>query len=131
MYGAGEDVPGHYVRWGRFRYEDGVEQGGALLDLHERPSAVFAASDETALGLMEAARSRGLRVPDDLSVVGYDDTQLARLSSPPLTTIAQPLRRMGAIAVRTVLRLAAGEPVDSHHVELATELVVRGSTAPI
>jgi LacI family transcriptional regulator len=79
--------------------------------------------------VIEAARARGLRVPEDLSVVGFDDTQAARLASPQLTTIRQPLREMGAVALRTALRLASGEPVDSHHVELATTLVVRGSTA--
>lgn len=62
--------------------------------------------------------------------MGFDDTQIARMGSPPLTTVRQPLREMGGVAVRTALRLAAGERVDSHHVELATELVVRGSTAP-
>ncbi len=71
---------------------------------------------------MEAARTRGLRVPDDLSIVGFDDTQLARMSSPPLTTVRQPLSEMGGMAVRTALRLIAGASIDSHHVELATEL---------
>jgi LacI family transcriptional regulator len=91
---------------------------------------VFVASDESAAGMLEAARSRGLQVPQDLSVVGFDDTQVAKLMSPPLTTVRQPLREMGAVALRTALRLAAGEKLDSHHVELATELIVRGSTAP-
>jgi LacI family transcriptional regulator len=90
---------------------------------------VFAASDEVAAGVVEAARARGLRVPQDLSVVGFDDTQLARYASPPLTTVRQPLREMGAVALRTALRMAAGEELDSHHVELATELIVRKSTA--
>jgi LacI family transcriptional regulator len=62
-------------------------------------------------------------------VVGFDDTQVAQFSSPPLTTVRQPLREMGAVALRTALRLAAGEKLDSHHVELATELVIRHSTA--
>jgi len=69
-------------------------------------------------------------VPEDLSIVGFDDTQLASMASPPLTTVRQPLHEMGAVAVRTALRLAAGETIESHHVELATHLVVRGSTAP-
>ena len=69
-------------------------------------------------------------MPEDLSVVGFDDTQLARCASPPLTTVRQPLREMGGVALRTALRLAAGEKIDSHHVELATELIVRRSTAP-
>ena len=63
-------------------------------------------------------------------MVGFDDTQLARYASPPLTTVRRPLREMGGMALRTALRLAAGERLDSHHVELATELVVRHSTAP-
>ena len=91
---------------------------------------MFAATDELAAGVVEAARTRGLRVPEDLSVVGFDDTEIAPLLSPPLTTVRQPLREMGRVAVRTALRLAAGEQLDSHHVELATELVVRSSTAP-
>ena len=129
MEAAGAPVPDGYVRTGRFSYEHGIAGGAALLDLPQPPTAVFAGSDETALGVIEAARVRGLRVPEDLSVVGFDDTPVARLAAPPLTTVRQPLREMGAVAVRTALRLAAGERVSSHHVELATELVVRQSTA--
>ncbi|GIF71950.1 substrate-binding domain-containing protein [Asanoa siamensis] len=126
---AGVPVPDDYQRTGDSRYQDGIAGGAAQLDLPERPTAVFAGSDETAAGVIEAARARGLRVPDDLSVVGFDDTEVARLTSPPLTTVRQPLREMGGVALRTALRLAAGEKLDSHHVELATELIVRGSTA--
>jgi LacI family transcriptional regulator len=78
----------------------------------------------------EAVRQRGLRVPDDVSVVGFDDLPEVRWCSPPLTTIRQPLAEMGAAAARTVLRMLAGEEVESPRVELATELVVRHSTAP-
>ncbi|GII30479.1 substrate-binding domain-containing protein [Planotetraspora mira] len=130
MEGAGAPVAPGYVREGHFLYNDGVELGAELLDLPEAPTAIFAGSDETALGIIEAARARGLRIPEDLSIVGFDDTQVARMGSPPLTTVRQPLREMGRVALRTALRLAAGEKIDSHHVELATELVVRGSTAP-
>jgi LacI family transcriptional regulator len=126
----GAPLPEAYVRNGQFHFEDGVLGAAALLDLPEPPTAVFAGSDETAAGVIEAARTRHLRIPEDLSVVGFDDTQVARFSSPPLTTVRQPLREMGAVAVRTALRLAAGQKLDSHHVELATELVVRDSTAP-
>jgi LacI family transcriptional regulator len=130
MEAEGVPVPDGYVRYGRFHHRDGVEQGTALLALPEPPTAIFAGSDETALGVIEAARSRGLRVPEDLSIVGFDDTAVARFASPPLTTVRQPLREMGAVALRRALLLAAGEKVDSYHVELATELVVRRSTAP-
>ncbi|GAA2149499.1 LacI family transcriptional regulator [Humibacillus xanthopallidus] len=125
---AGIAVPVEYIRSAHFMYADGVAGGAALLDLPVPPTAIFAASDEIAVGVMEAARARGLRVPEDLSVVGFDDTQLARMSSPPLTTVRQPLTEMGRVAVRTALRLIDGESIDSHHVELATELVLREST---
>ena len=129
MEAAGAPVPHGYVRQHDFLYDDGLAGGEALLDLPEPPTAVFAGSDEVALGVIEAARGRGLRVPDDLSVVGFDDTQVARLASPQLTTVRQPLQAMGGVALRTALRLAAGESIASRHVELATELVVRGSAA--
>ncbi|GAA0795641.1 LacI family DNA-binding transcriptional regulator [Spirilliplanes yamanashiensis] len=130
MDAAGAPVPDGYVRTGRFRYDDGVVGGAALFDLPEPPTAVFAGSDETAAGVIEAARARGLRIPEDVSIVGFDDTQVAWFAAPPLTTVRQPLQEMGGVALRTALRLAAGEKLDSHHVELATELVVRRSTAP-
>lgn len=124
-------VPDVYVRPGEFTYQTGVLGAAALLDLAEPPTAVFAGNDEIALGVIETARTRGLRVPEDLSVVGFDDTLLASMASPPLTTVRQPLREMGGVALRTALRLADGEKLESHHVELATELVVRASTAPV
>jgi LacI family transcriptional regulator len=130
MEADGAPVLDGYIRTGHFVFEDGLVGGAALLDHAEPPTAVFGGSDETAAGVFETARARGLRIPEDLSVVGFDDTQLARFASPPLTTVRQPLREMGAVALRTAMRLAAGEKLDSHHVELATELIVRSSTAP-
>jgi LacI family transcriptional regulator len=130
MEASGLPVPKGFVRSGGFVFEDGLAGGAAVLDLAQRPTAVFAGSDEVALGVIEAARVRGLRVPENLSIVGFDDTQVASMASPPLTTVRQPLREMGRVAVRTASRLAAGETIDSYHVELATELVVRASTAP-
>jgi LacI family transcriptional regulator len=84
-----------------------------------------------AFGVYEALRQRGLRVPDDVSVVGFDDLPEVRWSSPPLTTVRQPLSEMGMLAARTVLRLARGEQPDSQRVELATHLVVRDSTVEL
>ena len=124
-------VPRAYVRQGEFTFQTGELGAAALLDLAEPPTAVFTGNDEIALGVIETARTRGLRVPEDLSVVGFDDTLLARMASPALTTIRQPLREMGGVALRTALRLANGERIESHHVELATELVIRDSTAPV
>ncbi|MFF0342571.1 LacI family DNA-binding transcriptional regulator [Kribbella sp. NPDC004875] len=130
MDSVGAEVPSEYVWLSDFLYDDGLAGGSKMLDLADRPTAIFAGSDEVAVGVLEAARARGLRVPEDLSLVGFDDTEVARLASPPLTTVRQPLREMGAVALRTALQLAAGEPVASHHVELATTLIVRGSAAP-
>ena len=126
---AGLAVDPDLVVVGDFDHESGFRAGQRLLALPEPPTAVFAASDQMALGLYEAARQRGLRVPEDLSVVGFDDLPLARWASPPLTTVRQPLADMGMVAARAVLRLVGGESVETPRVELATALVVRDSTA--
>ena len=115
---------------GDFYHETGYDGGSTLLDMDDPPTAIFAASDQMAFGVYEAARQRGIRVPDDLSVVGFDDLPGSRWTSPPLTTIRQPLAEMGVLAARTVLRLMDGEELESPRVELATDLVVRHSTAP-
>lgn len=130
MEAAGAAVPPEFIRPGNFDFPHGISGATALLAHPCPPTAIFAANDESALGAIEAARARGLRIPQDLSVVGFDGTQLSRMASPPLTTVRQPLSEMGAVALRTALRLATGQPIDSYHVELATELVVRSSTAP-
>jgi LacI family transcriptional regulator len=127
---AGIAARPEFVAGEDFTYDTGLRLLGQLLDLPTRPTAVVGGSDTIALGIMEAARSRGLRIPDELSVTGFDDTELATMASPPLTVIRQPLREMGRVALRTVLRMAAGGTLDSHHVELATELVVRSTTGP-
>jgi LacI family transcriptional regulator len=131
MEATGVPLRPEWVTSGRFVFDAGVIGGAALLDLPDPPSAIFAGSDEMALGVIEAARARELRVPQDLSLVGFDDTQIARMASPPLTTVRQPLWEMGGVALRTALRLAAGDKIESHHVELATELVTRRSTAAV
>jgi LacI family transcriptional regulator len=118
------------VTHGQFDFRTGRAAGAHLLALAEPPTAVFAACDQIAFGLMEAARESGLAVPRDLSVIGFDDTFAAEWSTPQLTTIRQPLQEMGRVAVRTLAQLGAGDALDSHHVELATHLVLRASTAP-
>jgi DNA-binding LacI/PurR family transcriptional regulator len=98
-----------------------------LLDLPDPPTAVVAGNDGQAFGVLQALGERGLRAPDDLSVVGFDDVPIATWASPPLTTVRQPLAAMAATALRLLLSGSA-EP---HHVELATTLVVRRSTGPV
>lgn len=113
-----------------FSFLAGLEMATALLGRQEPPTAIFAGCDASALGVLEAARRHGLRVPEDLSVVGYDDTYSALSTAPPLTTVRQPIIDMGRVALRTLLQQARGERPDSHHIQLATQLVVRESTAP-
>ena len=113
-----------------FTYSGGRASATHLLDLPDRPTAIFAAGDEIALGIMEEARRRSIRIPEDLSIVGFDDTYLASRSAPPLTTVAQPLVEMGRLAVRSLSQLITGDFLGTSHLELATRLVVRESTAP-
>ena len=126
---AGIDVDTALIRSGDFRTDSGVQEFAALLDSGQRPSAVFAGSDTIALGVMAEAHRRGIRIPHDLSIVGFDGTQLTEQSVPRLTSVAQPLHEIGRAALRTVLRLSRGEHPEVPHVELATQLVVRDSTS--
>jgi LacI family transcriptional regulator len=127
---AGLGVDPSLVRYGDFRHEGGYTEAAALLDLPVRPTALFAGSDEQALGAIEAARVRGIAVPEQLGIVGFDDLPVARWASPPLTTVRQPLAAMGRLAGSMLADLVAGRPLDHQRVELATRLVVRASTAP-
>ena len=110
--------------------DHGLEAARALLDLAQPPTAIVAFNDKIAVGAMEAAAERGLRVPEHLSVVGFDDLELSRVVQPRLTTIRQPLEEMARLGVELLLRLIEGREINALHVELATELVVRSSTAP-
>jgi LacI family xylobiose transport system transcriptional regulator len=125
---AGLPADPELVRYGDFHVEGGRERAAELLDLDDPPTAIFAGSDLQALGVLEAARLRDLRVPLDLSVVGYDDVPLAQWSSPALTTVHQPLRQMAEGAAQMLMRLRSDEPVATR-LELATSLVVRETTA--
>lgn len=120
--------PGLVLEQG-FSFRAGREMAAMLLARERPPTAIFAGSDASALGVLEAARRQGLRIPDDLSVVGFDDTYSAFTTAPPLTTVRQPIEDMGRVALRTLLQQARGERPDSHHIQLATQLVVRESTA--
>ena len=114
------------VKTGDFHYESALTAALELLRLPGRPTAIFAASDVQAMGVYEAARQNGLRLPEDLSVVGFDDVPMAQWVSPPLTTLHQPLAEMATLATKTLL--AGGTMGLQNRVELATTLVVRSST---
>jgi len=115
---------------GGYQSAQAAEAARALLSRPDRPTAVFAANDMSALGVLQAASELGLRVPEDLSVIGFDDIPEARTSTPPLTTLAQPLQDIGAQALEMLTDLLAGHDVPDR-VHLPAELVVRGSTGPV
>ena len=117
------------MRYGDFQHEGGFRCAAELLDLDDPPTAIFAGSDQMALGVYEAARQRGLLIPRDLSVVGFDDLPVARWLSPPLTTVRQPLTDMGRVAAEMLWGLVEGQRMRTQRMELATELIVRESTA--
>jgi len=110
--------------------EDGYAAASALLAHDPRPTAIFASNDLQAIGAYQAAREAGLRIPEDLSVVGFDDLPIAAWTDPPLTTVHQPLTQMAATATEMALAISRGEHTPQVGVELATSLVVRASTGP-
>lgn len=131
LMAAGVDVdPKYVVAGGRFRTESGVAGLREVLELDPRPTAIFAASDTIALGVLSEARRHGIRIPEDMSLIGFDGTNQGEQSVPSLSSVAQPLEEMGRAALRSLLRQVRGEVLDSHRVELATQLIVRESTAP-
>jgi LacI family xylobiose transport system transcriptional regulator len=127
---AGIDPDPELVRTVPLYMKDGLAAATALLALADPPTAIFAANDLQALGVYEAARRSGLRVPEELSVVGFDDLPLGQWVGPELTTVRQPLLRMGMAAAELALDLADGRRPEQDRIELSTSLVVRASTAP-
>lgn len=114
---------------GDFAVPTGADGARTLLTLERPPTAIMAANDEIAVGVLASAHALNIRVPEELSVIGFDDTPQAAWTTPPLTTVYQHLEGMGAMAVRTALAMADGRPPTARHVELATSLTVRSSTA--
>lgn len=115
------------IRGGFFDFASGGLAAEALFDLADPPSAIFASSDDMAAGVLAAAHKRGLRVPGQVSVAGFDDTALAAVVWPPLTTIRQPTRAMGYQAADLLLM---GDDAPNEQREVPFELVVRDSTGP-
>jgi LacI family transcriptional regulator len=116
---------------GDFSRESGYEQARCLILQQPRPTAIFAANDAMALGALQAARELGVSVPGDLSLVGFDNTNLTMHVNPPLTTVARPYQKMGATAVELLIELADSAPNKRRirQIDLPTELVIRDSTA--
>lgn len=110
-----------------FREIEGYSAAAAVLDRPDRPDALFCANDEIALGAYAALQERGLRIPADLAVTGWDDIPMARYLSPPLSTVHQPMRSLGARAAQLLLERIAGQRTEASTVVLPTRLVLRAS----
>lgn len=118
------------VQIGTFNQPEGYACATALLSMANRPTAIIASNDIMAFGVMEAARDCGLRVPDDLSIIGFDDIPQALMTHPQLTTVRQPLHDMGRSAVQMLLKLIDNPDQPPKRVRLNTQLVIRGTCRP-
>lgn len=127
---AGLTVDPSLVRVGQFDVATGSRYARELLEAPHPPTAIMAADDELAVGVLATAHELGVPVPERLSVTGFDDTPQAAWTTPPLTTVHQHLSDMGRMAVQAVTDMAAGKAPASRHVELATTMTIRGSTGP-
>ncbi|MGZ0712688.1 LacI family DNA-binding transcriptional regulator (plasmid) [Coraliomargarita sp. W4R53] len=128
---AGIPLDPTLIEGGKFEYDTGVAAGTKLLSRDDRPTAIFASNDLQAFGVYEAARARGLSLPHDVSLVGFDDVPSASWMGPRLTTVRQPLIEMAEQATRLVLAMRNDPDRKLVRIDLATTLIVRGSTAPL
>lgn len=126
----GIDFDASLVRDGNYRAPQTDEAARDLLSRDDRPTAIFAANDLSAIRVLAIAAELGIRVPQELSVIGFDDVPEAAATTPQLTTVAQPLTEMGAQALQMLLELLDGGD-DTRHIHLTAELVVRSSTGPV
>jgi LacI family transcriptional regulator len=127
---GGDSDPALLIQGDTQLFDMGYNAAKHLLQLTPPPTAIFALTDVTAVGVMHAAEEIGLRIPDDLSVVGYDDLPIASYTIPPLTTVAQPIMQMGETAAEVLLRHIENADLAPERVVLPTHLVVRATTAP-
>jgi LacI family transcriptional regulator len=123
------DIDEQLVQPGEYHLDPSRDSARTMLSLPEPPTAIFAANDTSALATVAVAAELGLRIPQDLSVVGFDNIPESALSVPPLTTVEQPIRLMGQQAVEMLIELIRGRTVERTHLTLDTRLVVRASTS--
>lgn len=127
MEEAGITLTDDHVRIGNYKYESGFEAMQHFLGLPERPTAIFAATDEMAIGAIHAIQDAGLSVPDDISVISVDNSRMASMVRPLLTAVAQPMYDIGAVSMRLLTKLMNKEKVDSGKIVLPHELIERKS----
>jgi LacI family transcriptional regulator len=130
LLAAGLPLVPRLIREADWTVEGGYRAASELLMLPHTPTAIFALNDAMAVGVLRAAREHNLRVPHDLSVVGFDDVGMASIALPSLTTVRQPLQGLGRMGVDVLYRLLHGQRLDAPRIELSTSLIVRESTAP-
>jgi LacI family transcriptional regulator len=130
LAGKGILLDPELIVYSDWRTPRGTEAAEQLLSLPEPPTAIFGFNDNVAIGVLNAARERGLSIPGDLSVVGFDDTAQASIVTPQLTSVSQPLAEMGRMGVSLLIRILEGQRVDALRMELSTKLVIRESTGP-
>ncbi|MBD2846216.1 catabolite control protein A [Paenibacillus sp. IB182496] len=119
------------VRVGNYRYESGIEAMKYFLELKDTPTAVFSATDEMAIGAIHAIQDSGAKVPDDISVISVDNSRMASMVRPQLSTVAQPMYDIGAVSMRLLTKLMKKENVDDPKVVLPHEYISRQSVQPV
>ncbi len=122
---AGHPIDPNLIAYGDFKQDSGYTAMHQLL--HQKPDAVFVASDTMAIGAMQAIKEVGLRIPEDIAMIGFDDLPPAIHATPPLTTIRQPVQRTGTVAVEMLLDIIETGPEPPRHVILPTELIIRST----
>ncbi len=127
---AGLKVDPALVYQGDFSEQSGLEGARHLLDLADPPTALFVANDGMAHGCLNAIREKGLRVPEDISVIGFDDIPASAMTQPPLTTLRHPFEAIAQATVQELVRRIKGEPGRRQRIEFPSEFVVRASTGP-
>jgi LacI family transcriptional regulator len=124
-------VRDEYIRVGNYRYESGIEAMKYFVELKDRPTAIFAATDEMAIGAIHTIQDAGLRVPEDISIISVDNSRMASMVRPLLTTVAQPMYDIGAVSMRLLTKLMNKENVEQAKFVLPHEIIVRKSVAHV
>jgi LacI family transcriptional regulator len=126
--GAGLSFDEELVVIGDYTYDSGIEAMNSFLELENKPSVIFASTDEMALGVIHGAQDQGLTIPDDIEVLGFDNTRLATMVRPTLSTVVQPMYDIGAVSMRLLTKLMNKEEVTDHVVVLPHRIEFRQST---
>ncbi|MFD0869776.1 Glucose-resistance amylase regulator [Chlamydia abortus] len=121
----------NYVRVGNYKYESGIEAMKYFLALEDRPTAVFAATDEMAIGAIHAIQDAGLKVPEDISVISVDNSRMASMVRPQLTTVAQPMYDIGAVSMRLLTKLMNKETTDQTKYVLPHTVIERQTVGQV